>query len=76
MPGSVHGRYTVEPVTFTSDGTTVRGNIYLPTGLTEPAPAVPILWAVLLRQGAGAGLVRIAAGRRGLCGARVRRERR
>lgn len=43
MPGSVHGRYTVESVTFTSGGTTLRGNVYLPTGLTEPAPAVPIL---------------------------------
>lgn len=45
MPDSVHGRYTVEPVTFTSDGTILRGNVYLPAGLTEPAPAVPILGA-------------------------------
>lgn len=40
---SVHGRYTVEAVSFPSGGLTLRGNLYVPTGLDGPAPAVPIL---------------------------------
>jgi fermentation-respiration switch protein FrsA (DUF1100 family) len=42
-PPSVHGRYRVAPVSFDSDGRTLRGNLYLPTELREPAAAVPIL---------------------------------
>ena len=40
---SEHGRYRVERVTFDSDGTRLRGNLYVPTVLSEPAAAVPIL---------------------------------
>lgn len=40
---SVHGRYRVEVVTFDSGGTTLRGNLYLPADVREPAAAVPIL---------------------------------
>lgn len=40
---SVHGRYRVEPVSFDSAGTTVRGSLYLPGDLDGPAAAVPIL---------------------------------
>lgn len=43
VTGSVYGRYSVERISFDSDGTTLRGNLYVPTGLTGQAPAVPIL---------------------------------
>lgn len=41
--GSRHGRYSVEPVSFDSGGTVLRGNLYLPSDLDEPTAAVPIL---------------------------------
>jgi len=40
------GSYTVESVSFESNGVTLVGNLYLPQGLTKPAPAVPILGPV------------------------------
>lgn len=43
---SSDGSYTMERVTFKSNGVELVGNLYLPTGLTNPAPAVPILGPV------------------------------
>ncbi len=43
MVSSVHGCYRVERVCFDSGGITLRGDLYVPTGITEQAPAVPIL---------------------------------
>lgn len=40
------GRYTVERVTFQSAGVELVGRLYIPTGLSQPAPAVPILGPV------------------------------
>ena len=36
-------RYTVRPVSFPSDGITLRGNLYVPNDINHAAPAVPIL---------------------------------
>ncbi|MGN6606116.1 MAG: alpha/beta hydrolase [Jatrophihabitans sp.] len=41
--GSRHGRYSVEPVSFRSGELVLRGNLYVPSELDEPASAVPIL---------------------------------
>ncbi|MFB2924287.1 MULTISPECIES: alpha/beta hydrolase [Aerosakkonema] len=40
------GSYTMERVTFTNDGVELVGNLYIPDGLTQPAPALPILGPV------------------------------
>ncbi|MGN6687562.1 MAG: alpha/beta hydrolase [Actinomycetales bacterium] len=40
---SAHGRYRIEPVSFASGEVTLRGNLYVPSELDVPAPAVPIL---------------------------------
>ncbi len=36
-------RYIVRPVSFPSDGITLRGNLYIPDQINATAPAVPIL---------------------------------
>ena len=43
---SVRGSYKMERVTFNSSGVKLVGNLYIPTNLAKPAPAVPILGPV------------------------------
>lgn len=43
---SARGSYKMERVTFNSNGVELVGNLYIPTNLAKPAPAVPILGPV------------------------------
>lgn len=43
---SADGSYTMERVTFNNNGVQLVGNLYIPNGLTKPAPAVPLLGPV------------------------------
>ncbi len=40
------GSYKMERVTFNSNGVELVGNLYIPTNLAKPAPAVPIVGPV------------------------------
>lgn len=43
---SSHSSYTIERVTFNSNGVELVGNLYIPSNLSKPAPALPVLGPV------------------------------